>query len=183
LAGGLVGAIGDLIGYFINPIGAYMPHFTLTAALRGIIPGVIILLARRGRREVGIFPLFVAVCSTLVITDIFMVPYFIESLFGLSRVITVPTAYYPKCYFHSGLYSTAFYAGTCHRKSFFLRCWREMLCTFQAKIMVVMVQKNAVQQIGQHFFCNRSHRVREPFKEHGDLSPPCQRTSPDTVVL
>ena len=90
LAGGLVGAIGDLIGYFINPIGAYMPHFTLTAVLRGVIPGVIILLARRGRQEIGIFPLFVAVCSTLVITDIFMVPYFIESLFGLSRVITVP---------------------------------------------------------------------------------------------
>lgn len=90
LAGGLVGAIGDLIGYFINPIGAYMPHFTMTAALRGIIPGLIIFLASRTRREVGIFPLFVAVCSTLILVDIFMVPYFIETLFGLSRVVTVP---------------------------------------------------------------------------------------------
>ncbi len=90
LAGGLVGAIGDLIGYLINPIGAYMPHFTLTAALRGIIPSLIIFLASRTRREVGIFPLFLAVCSTLIIVDIFMVPYFIESLFGLSRVVTVP---------------------------------------------------------------------------------------------
>lgn len=90
LAGGLVGAIGDLVGYFVNPIGAYLPHFTLTAALRGIIPGLIIFLAGRIKREVGILPLFVAVCSTLILVDIFMVPYFIESLFGLSRVITVP---------------------------------------------------------------------------------------------
>ncbi|MEW5786105.1 MAG: hypothetical protein AB1767_13710, partial [Bacillota bacterium] len=59
-------------------------------ALRGVIPGLVIFLAGRIRREVGVFPLFMAVCSTLVLVDIFMVPYFIESLFGLSRVVTVP---------------------------------------------------------------------------------------------
>lgn len=90
LAGGIVGAVGDLVGYFINPIGAYMPHFTLTAALRGIIPGLIILLATRGRKEVGIFPLFLAVCVTLVTVDIFLVPYFIETLFGVFRTVLVP---------------------------------------------------------------------------------------------
>lgn len=90
LAGGIVGTIGDLIGYFINPIGAYLPHFTLTSALRGIIPGLIILLVSKTRREVGILPIFVAVGVTLVLVDIFMVPYFIETLFGLSRVVTVP---------------------------------------------------------------------------------------------
>lgn len=90
LAGGLVGGIGDLVGYFVNPIGPYMPHFTMTAALRGIIPGLIILLAVRGRQEVGIFPLFLAACATFIIVDIFMVPYFIETLFGVMRVVTVP---------------------------------------------------------------------------------------------
>ncbi|MFH0926580.1 MAG: folate family ECF transporter S component, partial [bacterium] len=30
LSGGLIGAISDVVGYFINPMGAYMPHFTLT---------------------------------------------------------------------------------------------------------------------------------------------------------
>ncbi|MBU4228094.1 folate family ECF transporter S component, partial [bacterium] len=35
LSGGLIGAISDVIGYFINPMGAYMPHFTLTSALTG----------------------------------------------------------------------------------------------------------------------------------------------------
>ncbi len=90
LAGGIVGAVGDMIGYFINPIGAYMPHFTLTAALRGVIPGLIILLMARGRKEVGIFPLFLAVSITLVTVEIFMIPYFIETLFGVFRTVLVP---------------------------------------------------------------------------------------------
>lgn len=90
VAGGIVGAVGDMIGYFINPIGAYMPHFTLTAALRGIIPGLIILLVLRAKNEVGIFPLFMAVCLTLITVEIFMIPYFIETLFGVFRAVTVP---------------------------------------------------------------------------------------------
>ena len=89
-AGGIVGAIGDLIGYVISPVGAYMPHFTLVAALRGVIPGAVILLFSRGRRQIGIFPLFLAVCSTLFVTDILLLSYFQETLFGLSRIVTVP---------------------------------------------------------------------------------------------
>ena len=29
--GGIVGAVADIIGYMINPMGAYAPHFTLSA--------------------------------------------------------------------------------------------------------------------------------------------------------
>ncbi|NMB40641.1 MAG: folate family ECF transporter S component [Firmicutes bacterium] len=91
LAGGLVGAIADLAGYFINPFGPYMPHFTLTSTLRGVIPGLVILLASRGRREVGVFPLFLAVVAMFVIVNILILPYFQEILFGLLRVVVVPT--------------------------------------------------------------------------------------------
>jgi ECF transporter S component (folate family) len=90
LAGGIVGAIGDLIGYFINPMGPFLPHFTLTAALRGIIPGLVIFLASRNRRAVGIPSLFAATLITLIIVDIFLLPYFMEILYGLSRVVTIP---------------------------------------------------------------------------------------------
>ena len=90
LAGGIVGAIADLIGYFINPMGPYLPHFTLTAALRGIIPGQLIFLASRNRRAVGIPSLFAAATITLIIVDIFLIPYFMEILFGLSRVVIIP---------------------------------------------------------------------------------------------
>jgi len=41
-AGGIIGAVSDVLGYFINPLGAYMPHFTFTTFLTGFIPGVLI---------------------------------------------------------------------------------------------------------------------------------------------
>lgn len=91
LAGSIVGALGDMLGFFISPQGAYMPHFTLTAALRGIIPGLIILATSRGRKQVGIFSLFLATAVTLVLADIILLPYFLETLFGISRLVTVPT--------------------------------------------------------------------------------------------
>lgn len=37
LWGGLVGAIGDILGMLIFPSGAYFPGFTVTAALTGIV--------------------------------------------------------------------------------------------------------------------------------------------------
>lgn len=40
--GAACGALADLIGYAINPMGgAYFPGFTLTSALTGLIPGVL----------------------------------------------------------------------------------------------------------------------------------------------
>ena len=90
LAGGVVGAIADVVGFFINPMGPYMPHFTITMALRGIIPGLIILLASRGRREVGLFPLFIAVTAMFILVNIIILPYFQEIVFGFLRIVTVP---------------------------------------------------------------------------------------------
>lgn len=91
MAGAIVGGVGDILGYFINPLGAYMPHFTLAAALRGATPGLILALLSNGRRrKVGIIPISLALGLTMVSVNIFLVPYFIETLFGLSRVATVP---------------------------------------------------------------------------------------------
>lgn len=91
VAGGLVGAVGDIVGFIVAPLGgAYVPHFTLTAALRGIIPGLIILLAGRGRREIGIFPLFLAISAVFVVVNILIWPYFMEIVFGPLRAVTVP---------------------------------------------------------------------------------------------
>lgn len=42
LIGALTGIAADLLGFIINPIGgAYFPGFTLSAAIRGAIPGMI----------------------------------------------------------------------------------------------------------------------------------------------
>ncbi|WP_175438355.1 folate family ECF transporter S component [Fusibacter sp. 3D3] len=41
LMGGITGFISDLLGYMMNPQGAYFPGFTLSSALFGIIPGLL----------------------------------------------------------------------------------------------------------------------------------------------
>ena len=89
LAGGLVGALGDVIGYFINPMGAYMPHFTLTAALTGAIPGLIVK-ALGGPHKIGLPHLLVAVAFGQLISSVLLVPLFLRQLFGLPLAATLP---------------------------------------------------------------------------------------------
>lgn len=36
----LIGALGDVLGYVINPVGAFFPGFTITAALTGLVFGL-----------------------------------------------------------------------------------------------------------------------------------------------
>ena len=46
-AGAVVGALGDVAGFIMSPAGgAFMPHFTLTAALTGAIPPLALRLFR-----------------------------------------------------------------------------------------------------------------------------------------
>lgn len=45
--GALTGALADFIGFLINPMGSsYFPGFTLSAALRGCLPGIIFMMVR-----------------------------------------------------------------------------------------------------------------------------------------
>ena len=89
LAGGLIGAFSDLLGYFINPIGVYMPHFTLTSALAGIIPAIILILMRK-KDEPNVFDLGIAITTGQVITSIILIPYFLNILFGIPWKVLMP---------------------------------------------------------------------------------------------
>lgn len=86
-SGGLVGAVSDIIGYFINPMGAYMPHFTAVKALTGIIPGIMIRFNAEGYKH----PLYLGwiVFITQLITSVLLVPYFLQVLFGIPLKITI----------------------------------------------------------------------------------------------
>lgn len=81
LAGAAVGAISDLLGYIINPQGAYMPHFTISAALTGVIPAVIFIYLFK--RKINVFSFLVAIAIGQFTTTVLMVSYFLYSLFGL----------------------------------------------------------------------------------------------------
>lgn len=86
LAGGIVGAVSDLLGYWINPIGAYMPHFTFTAFLTGFIPGVVYYLLRKSN---NFWALLAAIGIGQTISSVILVPVFIQMLFGLPLEVTL----------------------------------------------------------------------------------------------
>jgi len=71
--------IDDFLGYFINPMGAYMPHFTLTSALTGIIPALVLKLSQKN--EPNVLELGVAITAGQIITSLILVPYFLHILF------------------------------------------------------------------------------------------------------
>jgi ECF transporter S component (folate family) len=86
--GGLVGALADVIGFALSPMGPYLPHFTLTAALHGVIPGLFVstfrFLSREKRMVAGIVTAQIAVSGVLV-------PYFLHTIFGMPwKVLMVP---------------------------------------------------------------------------------------------
>lgn len=87
LLGALTGALADVIGFALSPMGPYFPHFTLTAALYGVLSGVF-----------GHFPfrakglrLFLAVAIPQVGIGCLLTPYFLHTLFGMPwKVLLVP---------------------------------------------------------------------------------------------
>lgn len=88
VSGGIVGALSDVTGFFINPMGYYMPHFTLVRALNGIIPGIMIKLNYKGCEK----PLYLGwtVFVTQLITSIVLTPYFLHILFYMPIAVTIP---------------------------------------------------------------------------------------------
>lgn len=90
IAGGVVGAIGDIMGMIISPMGPYMPHFTISAALTGIIPGLIMMNCKDKTCKTSFFRLLLAIGIGEVITSIILVPYFMNTLFGVPFEVSLP---------------------------------------------------------------------------------------------
>lgn len=80
--GGIVGAVGDVVSFIIRPTGAFLPHFVLTSALTGIIPGLVVNLLKNEIRDPKIWKVFVSILTGQIITSVLMVPYFRQMLFG-----------------------------------------------------------------------------------------------------
>lgn len=85
--GGIVGAVSDLIGFFINPLGGYVPHFTLTAFLTGFIPGAVIHFMVKSTNKY--WPILGAIIIGEVSTSVILVPFFLQRLFGIPLATTV----------------------------------------------------------------------------------------------
>ena len=89
LYGGLVGAIADFLGYIIQPIGPYVPHFTIISALCGVIP--IMVFRMIGRSEDHIVNIIIPVGIAVIITELFLIPYSLNLIFGIPwQVLIIP---------------------------------------------------------------------------------------------
>lgn len=99
LPGALTGIAADVVGYLINAHGGpYFPGFTLSSALVGFIPGMVL-----GRGQVKLTPFWVAavVFFADVVTGILLNTLWVSILYGqgffvllpmrlLARLVTLP---------------------------------------------------------------------------------------------
>lgn len=87
--GGLVGAVSDFLGYIIQPIGPYVPHFTIISALCGVIP-ITVLRIIKGK-EGHILNIIISVGIAVIITELFLIPYSLNLVFGIPwQVLIIP---------------------------------------------------------------------------------------------
>ncbi len=88
MAGGIVGAVGDVLGYYINPVGTYIPLFTLSAALTGVIPSLLLRFFKCP--NYSLWQLILAIGIGQFITSIILTPYFLQLAFKIPFFATIP---------------------------------------------------------------------------------------------
>lgn len=82
--GALTGACADILGMALFPGGPYLPQFTLTAALTGMIPA---FLGRNFLNPGKYFHALAIVIVTQVITTCLLVPFFLMQITGFSFAV------------------------------------------------------------------------------------------------
>jgi len=65
VAGGLIGVVVDVAGYFLKPWGGYIPLFTLTMALYGVIPALFYLKKKQAKPSFAKLLLVVLLAQTI----------------------------------------------------------------------------------------------------------------------
>lgn len=90
--GGIVGAVGDIVSFIVRLTGPFMPHFVLTSALTGIIPGILMKLLKAEGNDFPFWKIFLSILVGQVITSVLMVPYFRNILFAHPFILTMTKA-------------------------------------------------------------------------------------------
>lgn len=109
LAGGLllgpwggawIGGVSDILGCILFPRGPYLPYFTLTAILTGVIPPIFISLLQ-ARNSASFLLVLLSVAIAQIVTKAILFPIIMEFCFGVpflytfSKSILVETIHIP----------------------------------------------------------------------------------------
>ncbi len=76
IGGGAVAALGDILGYFVNPVGAFFPAFTLTAFLSGVNNGFFF------RKSITMWRIVIVTVIDQAILSLLVNTYWISVLYG-----------------------------------------------------------------------------------------------------
>jgi len=92
LYGGVAGALGDIIGFLLSPMGAYMPHFTLTAGLTGALPGLLFraMEGKSSKNRASWVRIGLSILLGTIPISLGLTPYFLNRIFGLSFSVILP---------------------------------------------------------------------------------------------
>ena len=82
---GIQGALSDLLGFMLRPSGPYFPGFTLTAALLGVIYGMLLYKTKRTTWQIIAARVLVCVFVNIALNTVFL-----TMLYGPSRLATLP---------------------------------------------------------------------------------------------
>lgn len=77
--GAICGIISDIVGYFINPMGPYVPIFTIISMLRGLLPGLLLL----HRKDLSFIDYLMAIMISQGATSVILVPLSLKLVFGI----------------------------------------------------------------------------------------------------
>ncbi len=76
----LVGALGDIISFFIAPTGAYFPGFTISGLLTGLIYGFAFY-----KNRISIPRVVIAWLVNTLVVETFLAAYWLFTLYGVSK--------------------------------------------------------------------------------------------------
>lgn len=82
---GVQGALSDILGFMLKPTGPYFPGFTLSAALLGVIYGLLLYKTRRTTWQIIMARVIVCVFVNIGLNTVFL-----TMLYGPSRLATLP---------------------------------------------------------------------------------------------
>lgn len=86
LWGAVCGGLSDFLGAILFPIGPYFPGFTLSAALTGLVFGLLLY-----KRSGGWWHIAAAVLINKLLISLLLTTYWIHALYGSPFVTLLPT--------------------------------------------------------------------------------------------
>lgn len=118
LSGGIVGFLADILGFILVPSGPYLPWFTLTSSLAGVIPALLLLPFKQ--KVPALWKIMAAIFLGQLTTNVLLVSYFQQIYFGIPMAVAVPIKLFNQtvhallygflvwkilCFFHYGKFS------------------------------------------------------------------------------